>query len=72
MNFVRQPTLWVVRQVFLAGLKSTRGPFTPKALEPHKDHPERAGRYLLIYYNDAGATSPGRHCHSTLSLTAIP
>lgn len=39
--------------IFRAGLKSPRGPFTPKLLE-HQDG-EETGRYLLIYYNNHGA-----------------
>ena len=42
----------VNHQIFLAGLKSPRGPFTPKAIE-HVEGGE--GRYLLIYYNNHGA-----------------
>jgi len=38
--------------IFHAGLKSPRGPFTPKLLE-HQG--AERGRYLLIYYNNHGA-----------------
>jgi len=45
---------------FTAGVKSPRGPFTPKMLQPHVDHPEYGDaaanpRYLLIFYNNRAA-----------------
>ena len=54
LNDVTDP---VDQKVYLAGIKSPRGPFTPKMLIPHEDHPEYGdagvdSRYLMLFYNN--------------------
>eukprot|EP00941_MAST-03F_sp_MAST-3F-sp1_P001473 g1473.t1 len=59
LNDIKDPA---TKQIFVSGLKSPRGPLTPKQIEPNPQFLEygNGNRYLLLFYNNRAPRAVNR------------